>query len=200
MKFGYWQIQIAKEDKQKTTFTVPFGYYEQNIMPFELKSASTKFQKIMNDIFNADSVLTIAYIDNVLVLSKIINQHFKHLKMFIKIIKSNGLVVSTQKIKLFQIKIRFQGHNIEKGTIILIDRIREFADKFHDEIRDKIQLQRFLGSFNYVSDFYKSLTHDAKPLFQKLKKNPLEWTKEYMLAMRKIKDTEKSSLSSYTSL
>ncbi len=51
MKFGFWQIQIKEEERYKTTFTVPFGQYEWNVMPFGLKNAPSKFQRIMNDIF-----------------------------------------------------------------------------------------------------------------------------------------------------
>ncbi|XP_057990551.1 uncharacterized protein LOC131172936 [Hevea brasiliensis] len=111
-----------------------------------------------------------------------------------KIIKKNGLVVSAKKIKLFQTKIRFLGHNIEQGSIIPIDRAIEFARKFPNEKKDKTQLQRFLGSLNYVIDFYKSLAQDAKPLFQRLKKNPKPWTLEHTLSVKWIKQKVKSLL------
>lgn len=55
LKSGYRQIQISDEDKYKTAFTVPFGHYEWNVMPFRLKNAPSEFQKIMNDIFNGYS-------------------------------------------------------------------------------------------------------------------------------------------------
>jgi hypothetical protein len=55
MKSGFWQIQIDPKDRYKTTFTVLFGQYEWNVMPFGLKNAPSKFQRIMNDIFNAHS-------------------------------------------------------------------------------------------------------------------------------------------------
>jgi hypothetical protein len=37
MKSGFWQIQIDPKDRYKTAFTVPFGQYEWNVMPFGLK-------------------------------------------------------------------------------------------------------------------------------------------------------------------
>ena len=66
---------------------------------------------------------------------------------------------------MFQTKVRFLGHNIEKGTIIPIDRAIAFADKFPDGLRDKTQLQRFLGSLNYISEYYKDLYMDSAILY-----------------------------------
>ncbi|KAK2975741.1 hypothetical protein RJ640_022747 [Escallonia rubra] len=99
----------------------------------------------------------------------------------------NGLAVSAKKICLFQTKIRFLGHNIEKGSIIPIDRSVEFASKFPDEIREKTQLQRFLGSLNYIADFYQDLYKDTKVLYQRLQKNPQPWTIVHTQAIRRIK-------------
>ena len=122
-------------------------------MPFGLKNAPSEFQKVMNEIFNPFTSFLIVYIDDVLVFSKTIDEHFKHLKVFLQTVKKNGLVVSAPKIKLFQTNIRFLGHYISKQTIRPIDRSLEFANKFPDEIKDKTQLQRFLGCLNYVSNF-----------------------------------------------
>jgi len=96
-------------------------------MPFGLKNAPLEFQKIMNDIFNPYSKFSIVYIDDVLIFSQTIDQHFKHLHTFINIIKENGLAVSQTKINIFQTKIQFFGHNSHQGTIIPIDRSIEFA-------------------------------------------------------------------------
>jgi len=67
IKLGFWQIQIKEIDRYKTTFTVPFGQYEWNVMSFGLKNAPSEFQKIMNDIFNSYSKFFIVYIDDVLI-------------------------------------------------------------------------------------------------------------------------------------
>ena len=129
----------------------------------------------MNDIFNSFSHFTIVYIDDVLVYSSSIAEHWKHLYSFLDTIKRNGLVVFAKKIKLFQTKFRFLGYDISEGQIHPIDRVIQFADKFLDVITDKTQLQRFLGSLNYVADFYKDMRKQCKPLFDGLKSNPPPW-------------------------
>ena len=121
-------------------------------MPFGLKNAPSEFQNIMNEIFNPFSDHTIVYIDDVLIFSESLDKHWKHLRTFFHTIKRNGLVVSAPKIKLFQTAVRFLGFDIKQGVIKPIDRAIQFAEKFPDEILEKTQLQRFLGSLNYISD------------------------------------------------
>ena len=192
LKSGYWQIQIDTKDRYKTAFNVPFGQYEWNVMPFGLKNAPSEFQNIMNDIFNPYSNFIIVYIDDILVFSKNIQEHFDHLHTFEKIIINNGLVISRSKMSLFQTKVRFLGHNIEKGQVIPIQRSIDFAAKFPDEIKDKTQLQRFLGSLNYISPFYKDLSTDSAILYDRLKKNPGAWTNNHTQAVKRIKDKVKN--------
>ena len=48
---GYNQISIAPEDKEKTTFTCPFGTFSFRRMPFGLCNAPGTFQRCMMSIF-----------------------------------------------------------------------------------------------------------------------------------------------------
>jgi len=191
MKSGFWQIQIHEQDKYKTGFNVPFGHYEWNVMPFGLKNAPSEFQNIMNDIIIPISNFAIVYIDDVLIFSKSLDQHFKHLNIFYDLCFKNGLVVSASKMSLFQTQIRFLGHDIVNRTIRPIQRSLEFANKFPDEIKDKTQLQRFLGCLNYVHDFFKDLGIICKPLYQRLKKKPEPWTQEHTKIVQHIKEKVK---------
>ena len=97
--------------------------------------------------------------------------------LFLDTIKRNGLVVSAKKIKLFQTKVCFLGYDITEGQILPNDRVIQFADKFSDVITDKTQLQRFLGSLNYVADFYKDMRKKCNPLFDRLESNPPPWSR-----------------------
>ena len=113
---------------------------------FWSQECPSEFQNIMNDIFNSFNHFTIVYIDDVLVYSKSIDEHWKHLYSFLDTIKCNDLVVFAKKIKLFQTKAYFLGYDISEGQIRPIDGAIQFVDKFPDVIIDKTQLQRFLGS------------------------------------------------------
>ena len=127
-------------------------------MHFSLKNVHSEFQNIMNDIFN-----------HVLIFSNSIEHHFKHLEILQKIVRENGLVVSAPKIKLFQTRIIFLGFEIYQDKIKPIQRSIEFSSKFLDEIKDKTQLQRFLGSLNYVLGFYPNLRTIIKPLYHRVR-------------------------------
>ncbi len=72
-------------------------------------------------------------------------------------------------MKLFQTKIRFLGHEIFENNISPISRILEYTLKFPNEIKDKNQLQRFLGCLNYVADFFKDIRILCQPLFNRLR-------------------------------
>lgn len=84
-------------------------------------------------------------------------------------------------MSLFQTKIRFLEHNIDQGTIIPITRYIDFVDNFLDEIKDKMTLQRFLGSLQYIADFYKYLAKDTKILYLRLQKQPSPWSEKRRL-------------------
>ena len=129
----------------------------------------------------------IVYIDDILVLSDLVKQHFKHLTVLLKVVKEAGLVLSKKKLELFQTKINFLGHIISNGTLILQQHAVKFADKFLDKILHKTQLQIFLGSVNYVRHFYQDCAKDLNILNERLKKEPVPWTHEHTKAVQKIK-------------
>lgn len=71
---------INEDDKFKTTFSVSAGHYEWNVMPFRLKHAPSKFQKVMDNIFKPYFDWLLVYIDDILIFSKNVHDHLKHVQ------------------------------------------------------------------------------------------------------------------------
>ena len=65
------------------------------------------------------------------------------------------------------------------------------ADKFPNEIKDKKQLQKFLGCLNYVSDFFPHLCQLCAPLYRRLRKNPVPWSDEHTCIVKQVKEKVK---------
>ncbi|KAG5615565.1 hypothetical protein H5410_015389 [Solanum commersonii] len=74
-----------------------------------------------------------------------------------------------------------------------IQRSIEFSSKFPDIFTNKTQLQRFLGSLNYISPFYKNLSRDLALLYDRLKKDHKKpWTNSLTDLVKTIKKRVKS--------
>ena len=65
---GYFQIEIAPEDQEKTTFTCPFGTYAYRRMPFGLCNAPATFQRCMLSMFRdmVEHIMEL-YMDDIIV-------------------------------------------------------------------------------------------------------------------------------------
>ena len=66
--------------------------------------------------------------------------------------------------------IEFLGYKISKGQVILQEHVLKVSANFVDQILEKVQLHRFLGSLNYIRPLCKGHADDIHLLQQQLKK------------------------------
>ena len=75
--------------------------------------------------------------------------------------------------------------------MILQEHVLKVFVHFRDEILEKVLLQRFLGSLDYIRPFYKGKEYDIQLLQQPLMKNPPQWNKYMTNAVKTIKEKVK---------
>ena len=54
LKSGYWQVETAPQDQEKTAFCMQEGLFEFNIMPFSICNAPVTFQRLMDCVLAGD--------------------------------------------------------------------------------------------------------------------------------------------------
>ncbi len=96
--WGYWQIPIREEDRDKTTFTCHSGTFRFKKMPFGLTNAPATFQRTIDIIlarFKWQSCLV--YIDAIIVFSSTFEERFRHVAEILRALQAAGLSLKLRK-------------------------------------------------------------------------------------------------------
>ena len=104
LRAGHHHIPFDKPSIPKTAFNSPFGKFEYAKVPFGLAQPPAYFQELMTGILK-DFPFSIAYLDDIIILSKTPQEHISHIRMvFEKLklanlsMKKAGAVFSPKKI------------------------------------------------------------------------------------------------------
>ena len=115
---GYNQILLQEEDQAKTTFTTPWGTFMYVKMLFGLMNAGATFQRAMDIAFAKEiHEFLFIYLDDIIVFSKIDNEHLDHLRqVFIKC-RKYGISLNPKKSLFGLEEGKLLGHIISKEGI-----------------------------------------------------------------------------------
>jgi Reverse transcriptase (RNA-dependent DNA polymerase) len=115
---GYWQIPVAPEDMDKTTFTSHEGTFRFCRMPFGLWNAPATFQGVVDIVLSGltwNSCLV--YLDDIIVYSASMEEHLAHLDEALTILGQAGLSLKLAKCHFLQEAVDYLGHVIRPGKL-----------------------------------------------------------------------------------
>ncbi|CAI7878626.1 unnamed protein product [Closterium sp. NIES-53] len=188
LRSGYWQIQMADNSIHKTAFHTRYGSYEYLVMPFGLTNAPATFQAEMNHILRPllDECVVV-YLDDILIYSRDMKQHIKHLRRVFEILRREKFYVKLSKSEFVLKEVQFLGHMVSAQGVHVdpkkIEAVRTW--KTSENVKE---LQQFLGYANYYNRFVPQYAKIATLLTNLLKKNtPFKWEDVHQQAMEQLK-------------
>ncbi|GJW58530.1 DNA-directed DNA polymerase [Tanacetum coccineum] len=120
----YFQIPIALEDQEKTTFTCPYGTFRYKRMPFILCNAPATFQHCMTAIFHEltkDSIEV--FLNDFSIFGNSFDHCLKNLEKMLKRCKETNLVLNWEKCHFMVNEGIVLGHKVS-GAGIEVDKAK----------------------------------------------------------------------------
>ena len=177
LKSGYWQVPLATEDRDITTFGTHQGLYRWTRAPFGLRNMPSIFQRMMTRTLQGLTWIScLIYIDDIIIFGRNFDEHLSRLTTVLERLRVAGLTVSLEKCRFAMDKVQHLGH-IVSGEGIAPDpkKIRALVDlKAPTNVKG---VQQLLGMSNWFRRFIPQYSQIAAPLYELTRKETtFNWT------------------------
>jgi hypothetical protein len=188
LRSGYHQVRIRDEDINKTAFRTRYGHYEFTVVPFGLSNAPVVFMCLMNGVFrNYLDKIVIVFLDDILVYSKIEEEHEQHLRMVLQVLREHQLYAKLSKCSFYQKQIHYLGHIIsEEGIVVDPEKVQAIQE--WPAPRNVTEVRSFMGLAGYYRRFiagFSKISHAITSLQRKEKK--FQWNEECESSVQQLK-------------
>lgn len=187
---GYWEIPLAEDSRELTSFVSPKGQYQWKVMPFGLSGAPATFQRIMNQILRPHSDFTESFLDDIIIYSNTWTDHLKHIEAVLRTLEEGNFSANLGKCSFAKPKVKYLGHIVGSGEhgpdpekIAAIQKLKSPTTKK--------ALRSVLGLFNYYREYVPQYANIAKPLTDLTRKavpNDIPWSSDAEEAFATLKD------------
>ena len=195
---AFHAVPIEAKSKPYTAFSTPFGHYQFKYMPFGLANAPSCYARLVRRVLDGVSwKVALPYLDDTLVHSKDLEEHFAHLETVLSAFIKAGIKLGPEKCFLFRHSVKYLGHRISKeGIATDPEYIKAVTEWPVPDTRKKVRV--FLGKAGYYKKFIPNYQGKSRRLTEKLQKDELPDNATFEVDENYIADFEnlKKALSS----
>lgn len=188
MASGYYQIDLAPEDRKKTAFITRYGLFEHTRMGFGLCNAPATFQRAMQLVLQGlNWHVVLAYLDDIVVLGKSFISHLQNLEQVFRRFRQCNLKLKPKKCVLLKCQVSFLGRLVTQDGVFIDPNKQEVVQSWPPPVNTH-QLQVFLGFVNYLRDHIPHFAEKVLCLYELSRSKSLfVWEEEHQEAFDKIK-------------
>ncbi|GKB30532.1 putative reverse transcriptase domain-containing protein [Tanacetum coccineum] len=189
LRLGYHHLRVHEKDIPKTTFRTCYRHYEFQVMPFGLTNAPAVFMDLINRVCKPYlDEFVIVFIDDILIYSKSKQEHEKHLKLILELLKKKELYAKFSKCQFCIPKVHFLGHVVNSQGIHVdpskIESIKDWASP-----KTPTEICQFLGLTGYYRRFIEGFSKIAKSMTKLTqKKVKFDWGDNEEKAFQLLKE------------
>lgn len=189
---GFCNLRLEPESQQYTGFVVPGrGVFTWTVCPFGIKPAPDAFQRRLEELFQEEISKghVLIYLDGIIIFTENAAEHIDILLTVLQKLVEVNMCISVKKSRFLDSRIRFLGHQIEGGRVI-IDEDRIAAISSLKTPSNRPELLSFLGGVQFLSPFIPDLAsladafRDLRNLNAKWK-----WNECHQVAYQEILDS-----------
>ena len=166
---AFHAIEIAPEDKHKTSFASPFNTWQFTRLPFGLSGGPSSYARLILQVLkNIPPEKAVAYVDDILIHSESFTAHLHNLDLVFKAYERAGLKLNPRKCNFLQTEVDYLGHSVSSAGIKpQKDYLKVIESWPVPSSRHEVAV--FVGKMSYYRKYVKNFAKLARPLTDLLK-------------------------------
>ena len=185
---GYWQVEMDKDDKEKTAFAATSNLYHFKVMSFGLTNAPGTFQRLMELVLKGlDWRSILVYLDDILIFTPTFEEHLEVLEEVFRCLRKAGLKLKPSKCFLLRNSVTFLGHKVSSEGVspdpANVEKVRDYPRP-----TTVVEVRSFLGLASYYRRFVADFAKIASPLQDLTQKDArFQWSEQCETAFLQLR-------------
>ncbi|CAB0016247.1 unnamed protein product [Nesidiocoris tenuis] len=183
---GFWQLNLAKESQDYTTFITPFGRFKFRKLPFGITSAPEEYQKRISMILEG-SKNCLSHLDDILIWGNSKEEHDQCLREVLEKLQAAGVTLNKKKTAFCKESVTYLGFLLSRDGI-QADPGKVKAIQEMETPSNTKEAQRLMGMATFLAKFIPNKSELLEPISSLTSsKNAFVWGPAQDAAFRNLK-------------